>query len=138
MPMRDMIMIYVAVTPSFVWIALIIAGIGVLVLQRPKGSIVHSAALILTIAQATVAFAALWTTADDPISNLACLTGYTGSRFLVTVLLAVVGTLATFLLAARQATILLLAQRKGFTAAFAILQLLTLGATYRSVLLCTV
>jgi hypothetical protein len=133
-----MIMLYVAVTPPVVWVTLIIAGLAALVTLRPKGSIVHAAALILVIAQAAVAFTALWATADYPIGGLACLVGYTGSRVLVMVLLALIGTLATFLVAARQATVRFLAERKGFTAAFALLQLLTLGATYRSALLCTV
>lgn len=131
-------MIYVAVTPSSVWIVLILAGLAVLVMQRPKGSTVHNVALIIAIAQAAVAFLAIWATADYAIGSLACMVGYTGSQIMVMVLLAVIGTLATFLLAARQATVRLLAKRKGFTAAFAILQLLTLGATYRSALVCTV
>lgn len=131
-------MLYVAVTPLIVWVALIIAGIAALVMLRPKGSIVHNLALCLAVAQAAIAFAALGATASDAIGGLACLTGHTGSRLLVMVLLAVIGTTVTFLLVARQATVGLLAKRKWFTAAFVILQLVTLGATYRSALLCTV
>jgi len=131
-------MLYLAVTPFAVWVVILLACLAVLVLRRPQGSFIHTAALLLAIIQCVIAFMALGFTQRDSIGGGACLTGFTGTRLLIVVLLAELGTLVTFLLVDRQTTLALLRREPAFTGAFAALQFLTLAATFRSALLCTV
>lgn len=133
-------MIYIAVAPVPLWLFLLLGLVAwhTLAFLRRYDFPMATPLFLLGVAQAGVAGAGLYFTAERSISAQACMTGIIGSQAAMIIGLAMLGTLFALLIGVRERLLAVLAANKGFFAAQMLLQVVVILILLRSALLCTV